>query len=111
MSSTEAEKVEIIDRAVEKTLLMIPEVVGNLLNHHSSLNKINKDFYENHPELREHKEIVASVIESVEGKNPPMDYTKLVDKALPEIKQRISDIKDLDMIKVDVPVLDYNGVF
>jgi len=109
MSLTEEEKNEILDLAVERTLLKIPEVVGNLITHHMSQNKMNKDFYEKHPKFRDHKELVASVIEQVEGNNSPMDYTKLLEKAIPEIEKRIDVTKDLDLVNVDVPKIDYNG--
>ncbi len=99
----------IVDRAVEKTLLLIPEVVGNLITHHISVNKLNKEFYEKNPDLRDHKQMVASVIEQVEGNNLPMDYGKLVDKALPEIRKRLNDTKALDMKTISSPSLSYNG--
>ncbi len=99
----------VIDKAVEKALLMIPEVVGNLITHHISVNKLNKSFYEKNPELREHKAMVASVIEQIEGSNLPMDYSKLVDKALPEIQKRLKETKHLDMETISTPSLSYNG--
>ena len=99
----------VIDKAVEKALLMIPEVVGNLITHHISVNKLNKNFYEKNPELREHKAMVASVIEQIEGNNLPMDYSKLVDKALPEIQKRLRETKSLDMETISTPNLSYNG--
>ncbi len=99
----------VIDKAVEKALLMIPEVVGNLITHHISVNKLNKNFYEKNPELREHKAMVASVIEQIEGNNLPMDYSKLVDKALPEIQKRLRETKSLDMETISAPSLSYNG--
>jgi len=109
MTITESEIEMIVDKAVEKTLLMIPEVIGNLITHHISLNKMNKDFYEKHPDLREHKEMVASVIEYTEGNNPPMDYSQLIEKAYPEIRKRLALTKDLDMETVKPPDLAYNG--
>ena len=111
MSISEDQINIIIERAVEKTLLMIPEVIGNLITHHMSMGKINKEFYKKYPDLREHKELVASVIEQVEGTNPPMDYQKLIDRALPEIKDRIKTTSSIDLINVDVPSLDFNGEF
>ena len=111
MTITESEIEMIVDKAVEKTLLMIPEVIGNLITHHISLNKMNKDFYEKHPDLREHKEMVASVIEYTEGNNPPMDYSQLIEKAYPEIRKRLALTKDLDMETVKPPDLTYNGEF
>jgi len=111
MTITDTEINMIVDKAVEKTLLMIPEVIGNLITHHVSLNKMNKDFYEKHPDLREHKEMVASVIEYTEGNNPPMDYSQLIEKAYPEIRKRLELTKDLDMETVKPPDLTYNGEF
>ena len=99
----------IVDKAVEKTLLLIPEVIGNLITHHVSMNKLNKDFYEKNPDLREHKKMVASVIEYTEGKNPPMDYKELLGKALPEIRKRMHTVDSLDMETVSTPNLNYNG--
>ena len=80
-----------------------------MITHHVSINKINKDFYEKHSELRDHKEIVASVLEQVEGDNPPMDYEKLIDKAYPEICKQIKTVNKLDFTDTGVPTLDYNG--
>ena len=105
----EIEQNLIIDKAVEKTLLLIPEVIGNLITHHVSMNKLNKDFYEKNPELREHKKMVASVIEYTEGNNPPMDYNDLLTKALPEIRKRMHIVDSLDMETVNPPDLSYNG--
>lgn len=102
---------KIIDLTTENVLLKIPEVIGNLITHHVSLNKMNKDFYEKHPDLREHKEMVASVIEYTEGNNPPMDYSQLIEKAYPEIRKRLALTKDLDMETVKPPDLTYNGEF
>ena len=53
--------------------------------------------------------MVASVIEQIEGNNLPMDYSKLVDKALPEIQKRLRETKSLDMETISAPSLSYNG--
>ena len=111
MDITEEQITMIVDRAVEKTLLLIPEVIGSLITHHVSVNKINKEFYEKHPDLRLHKETVVSVIEQVEGSNLPMDYQKLIEKALPIIKERVETTTSMDLTNVSVPTLDYNGEF
>ena len=105
----EIEIEDIINRAVEKTLLLIPEVIGNLITHHVSLNKLNQEFYAKNPDLRAHKKIVVSVIEDTEGKNPPMDYAELIQKALPEIRKRLNTVDSLDMENVSPPDLKYNG--
>ena len=100
---TDEEKIEIINLAVEKALLMIPEVVGNMMANHAMLNKLNSKFYKDHPEFADSKDIVASVLEVVEGKNPLISYDDLLDKAIPEIKKRIQVTKTLntDSIKLN----------
>ena len=58
---TEEEKEEIINKAVERALLMLPDTVGNLIANHVALSKLNSKFYADHPEFRDKKDIVASV--------------------------------------------------
>ena len=97
----EKEKQEIIDRAVEKTLLMIPEVVGNLLSSHAALHKINQKFYSDFPEFKDQKNVVANVVEMVEGNNPLAKYEDILREAIPHIRQRILTMKSLDMNNVN----------
>lgn len=98
---TEEEKQEIIDKAVEKALLMLPEVVGNLMTQHIALSKMNTKFYADYPEFAGKKDVVASVLEMVDGENPFMEYEDLLKKAVPEIRKRINTVKNLDISKID----------
>jgi len=88
---------EIINAAVEKTLLLIPEVIGNLMAQNAMLHKMNSKFYKDHPEFKDKKEVVASVLEMVEGKNPLAKYEDLLEIAVPEIKKRLSQTQSLSM--------------
>ena len=97
---TEEERQEIINVAVEKALLLLPETVGNLMVHQASLTRLNREFYAKHPEFRDKKDSVVSVIEKVEGENPLLDYEELLEKAVPEIRRRVGTLKDLDMTNV-----------
>lgn len=92
---TEEEKQEIIDKAVEKAMLLLPEVVGNLIAQHVTLSKLNSKFYADHPEFRENKGAVVSVIEMVDSENPGMKYEEILSKAVPRIKERIATTKGL----------------
>ena len=94
---TESEKQEIIDKAVEKALLMLPEVVGNMMTQHVTLTKLNTEFYANFPEFKDHKEIVAAIVEMVNGKNPLMTYEDILKESVPKIRERIHNVKYLDM--------------
>jgi len=103
---TEEERQSIINEAVERTLLSIPEVIGNLMASHAALAKINKKFYDDYPEFKNSKDVVASVVEVVEGKNPIDNYDKILRDAVPEIRRRIATTKSLDMTNVPRPNRD-----
>jgi hypothetical protein len=108
---TEEEKQEIIDRAVEKALLMIPDVVGNMMAQHAVLSKINSKFYNDHPEFKDKKNIVAAVIEEVDGKNPAMNYEEILKLAVPKIKDRLNTMSGLNMTSVtERPERDFSNV-
>lgn len=97
---TEEEKQEIIDKTVEKALLLLPTTMANLMTQHAALNKLNSEFYSKHEEFKKHKDVVVSTIEKIEGNNPGMDYEKILKEAVPEIKSRINTLKNLDMNNV-----------
>jgi len=114
---TEDERNDIVNEAVERTLLAIPEVVGNLMANHAALHKINKKFYDAHPEFAARKDIVQSVVEAIEGKNPILEYEEILEKAVPEIQHRLLITKDVDVTNVTKSIprdfstvdLDQNG--
>lgn len=92
--------IEAVNRAVEKTLLLIPETIGNLMVQHAILNRLNKELYSENPRFKDHKDIVRSVIEMVEGENPFEKYEEILKKSVPKIQKRIDSIKLLDTKKV-----------
>lgn len=93
---TKEEKQEIINELTEKLLLMLPDVIGNLISNHMALLSMNKEFYLKHPELRDNKDIVASVVEMIEGRDPTVDYKDILQQAMPEIQKRIKQVSGLD---------------
>lgn len=97
-------------RAAEKALLALPETVGNMMAHAATMGKLNRDFIAKHHEFKDHKDAVTSVIEKIEGKNPLMKYEDILEKAVPEIKQRISTMQSMDTSLVATrPKLNVNG--
>jgi hypothetical protein len=107
---TEKEKQEIVNISVEKLLLMLPEIIGNLITNHMSKLKLNKDFYLNYPEFRDKKDIVASVVEMVEGLDPTIDYKDILHEAVPEIKKRLGQVKGLNFKSVSKPNRSFNDM-
>lgn len=100
---TSEERQQIVDEVIERILLSLPELVGNLMTSHVSLLKINKEFYKNNKEFAGHKDIVASVVEKVEGENPGMEYSKILEKAAPIIRERLKISSKLNMDSVAKP--------
>jgi hypothetical protein len=108
---TQEEKDEIVALAVEKTLLAIPEVVGNLIANHAALHKINKDFYDKHKEFATRKDIVQAVVEMVEGQNPLDNYPEILEKAVPEIRRRMEIVKTVNVTDApEVMPRDFSNV-
>jgi hypothetical protein len=106
---TSEEKEEIINLAVERALLSLPEVVGNLMAQQAAFSKMNTQFYKENPEFVNHKQVVASVLEKIDGENPSLDYDKKLKSAVPLIRERIAMLSRLDMTKADRPNRDFNN--
>ncbi len=103
----EKEKQEIINSAVERTLLMIPEIIGSLMTNHVAMAKINSQFYSDHPEFKDHKDAVMSVIEMIEGQDPTVKHEDILKKSVPEIRKRISLLGKLDTENISKPNRDF----
>jgi len=90
------ERQEIIDASVEKALLLLPTVVGNLIVNQTALSKLTTEFYKEHPDFRDNKDAVRSIVEMLEGQSPGRSYTDILKDAVPKIQERIRLMKDLD---------------
>lgn len=106
----EDEKQEIINLVVEKTLLLLPEVIGNLMTNHMALHKINAKFYADYPEFVGKKNVVQAVVEKIDGENPLESYENILAKAVPEIRARLNIVQNLSLSVSDKLPRDMNGV-
>lgn len=94
---TEEEKQEIINAAVEKTLLLIPETMGNLMKEHATMLSMKKDFFDEHKDLIGFDHVLAKVTEKLEHDNPGKDYKSLLNQAAGIAREQIKQTKHLDM--------------
>lgn len=102
---------EAINKSIEKMLLTLPETMGNLIASHVALNKINTKFYADYPEFKDKKDVVATIVEMVEGKNPLESYENILKQAVPEIRERINTLKNLNMTTVtNNPDRDFKSI-
>ncbi len=99
---TEREKF-IIQKAVEQALLELPNVLAALYEEKTARMKISAKWRDEHKEFEQHKDIVESVVEELDAKNPGRQYREILDMATPVIKQRISMLASLDMKKGQRP--------
>lgn len=98
---------EIADIAVEKILAKMPEVIGNLMAHHAMLNKLNKEFYGKHPDFVNNKQLVAQVLESVEGADPSLSYQEILNKSAPVIQSKLAQADKMGLEVSDKPNLSF----
>ncbi len=107
---TPSEREQLIEETIERLLLRLPEVVGNLMSDHALNLKLNKEFYQKHSEFQSHKDVVVSVVEQVEGLNPLKTYQEILDLAVPRIQETIRVKSGLSLDKpVGFPSLQTNG--
>ena len=100
---TPEERQSIIDEAVEKALMLLPDVMNNLLQEKIAMQKLAKDWYATNKEFDKHKDIVGTTIEEIETINPGIGYQKILDKATPEIKKRIALIGKVNLTNTHKP--------
>ena len=85
----------------QEVLLLIPDTIGNLMTEQAAQSRMNTDFYKKYKEFQNHKDVVVSVIELIEGQNVGMDYDRVLELSVPEIRHRIKTISTLDMQTVN----------
>lgn len=94
------------EEIIEKALLMLPNVMADMMMQSESLRMLNQNFYKGNEEFKKHKDIVASVVEEIDMKNPGLDYKNILEKATPIIKNRIKLTSSLDVENKRKPTLE-----
>jgi len=92
-----------IDKKIEDIYLSLTEIVGSAMAHQAFCNKTNAKFYKDYPEFKDKKEVVASVVEMVDGENPAIEYDKLLELAVPIIKERILITQNMNVTSANPP--------
>ena len=104
------ERREIIEQAKQEFMIMLPEVIGNLMANHAAFAKMNSEFYKEHPEFRDHKDAVVSILSEIDGEDTLLAYEDKLKKAIPRIQERIRVIKGLSVNSVErAPNRDFSN--
>jgi len=85
-----------VNHEIETAFLAVPELVSKLFIERMAMRELAKKFYDNNKEFKKHGDIVASVLEEIEGKNPGKKYADLLVESVPIIQKRIALIEGLD---------------
>jgi hypothetical protein len=94
----------------ELMYLNMPRIIGNLIDQHLNNAKIKEGLYSKRPEFKKRPDVVASIMQKIEGNNTLMNPDEIIEKAIPEIDKILKDIKPLDLETVGKrPNLSING--
>ena len=105
---TDEEKEILINEITERMLLKIPDIVGNLITVYAEKIRMSKEFYAKYPEFSDHKDVVASVIESLDANSKFKPFKEVVEDSVPVIRRRIESLKNIDMKTIRKPNLDFS---
>jgi hypothetical protein len=105
---TNEERESLINEITERMLLKIPDIVGNLMSSYAEKIRISKEFYIKYPEFNDHRDVVAAVIESIDGNSKFKPFKEVVEDSVPMIRKRIESLKGIDMKSVKKPNLDFS---
>jgi hypothetical protein len=89
--------------AVETAIRKLPEIVIKMVATTTAIKAMSSDFYEKNKDFAEHKDIVHSVVQDIESKNPDLDYGEILKQAEPIIKEKIKGLKFGKDLPCDLP--------
>lgn len=97
---------QLIQLAVQEALKMLPIVNENIIKQSAVLHKASEQFYQNNPDLVDHKPMVASVIERLESDAPGTGFDEILKKAGPEVRKAIGASSSASTTKRRIDELD-----
>ncbi len=100
---TDEERQLIVNECVEKLLLLLPDVIGNLMMEKANALKLDKQFYKDHPEFANNTTLVKEVVDGLRREYPELEYKDILSKAYPLAKQQLKVTSSLDMKTVSKP--------
>jgi hypothetical protein len=92
---TEREE-QLINAAVERALLLMPEAVQNMIMNTTMTRDMAKKFFDENKSFSGHVDLVQAVIEKTEMDNPGVPYSKILEMATPTIKEKLLTVGKLD---------------
>lgn len=98
------------NQVIERVLCSIPDMIQHLAKRAEMMNEIYRDLFKECPECKDDKELLASVIQRVEGENPgksPAEVFKLIPAEYRKAKGLMKGLGSVDLSKLNETV---NGI-
>lgn len=100
----------IIERATERALQLLPDVVTNLYMQKIAMQENVRKFYKGNESFLQFQQIVQNTLEEWDSRNPGKNPEIVMQEAIPEIKKRIETAKTVDMNRTGKPTdLSFRG--
>jgi hypothetical protein len=98
-----AREERIIQAAVERALLMMPEAIEHLILQKTITKKIAEEFFKENKDFSAHLDLMQEIIEKTEMDNPGVNYGKIIELATPAIRTKLQTLSKMNYQKVDRP--------
>lgn len=96
----EGERVEkAIHAAIERVLLKLPDTAISMVNERMARTFTEEEFFKDHSDLKEHRDLVMAAAGKIEGENPGKRFKEILEAAIPEARKMIETKKGLSMGK------------
>jgi hypothetical protein len=100
----------LINMAIEKALLILPDVLERLISQKTISMKSSVKFFQDNKEFVGHMDFVQKIVERTMLDNPGLSDEQIYQKAAPLIKQNLQTINNTDMKVISKPeTLEYKG--
>lgn len=89
--------------SIETTMRKLPDILSRMVANTTTTQAMTNEFFKNNPEFKDHKNIVAAVVEELDSKEPGRDYDKILEDAKPIIEEKIRFAGSEKDMPVDLP--------
>jgi hypothetical protein len=79
----------VYNQCYEDVIKVLPAIFMNISTHMGSMEALVKDLYDKNKDFVGYEELVRNTIGKVEGDNPGLSYEKMIERAIPKIKEGI----------------------
>lgn len=88
---------DFMKRCVEETLKTLPSAISHLVKSAATMQSLAAEFYSKNPNLVDHKDAVAKMMEKLESEHPEMNYKQLMEETGQKLKGNLDKMENFNM--------------